>query len=68
MDNVIRKGDPRWERLFKAWKGEGKSAGWLVLRSEQYRVIGGEDASVLFVPTSGNIDQHYGDYSQGVPQ
>lgn len=66
--NVIDKSDERWERLYKAWLSDDKEAGWLVLGSEQYRVVAKDDDSILFIQTSGNIDSMYGSYSQGVPQ
>lgn len=64
---VIRKGDDGWERLFEAWKSS-REAGWLAIGTEQYRVIAGDDDSILFVPVSGNIDSMYGSTTQGVPQ
>ena len=65
-DNVIRKGDPEWDRLFQAWSQDKKKAGWLVLGTLQYRVIQNDDDSVVFVPVTGNIDSYYGSMSQGV--
>ena len=66
MDNVIRKGDPRWERLYKEWISSKKDAGWLVIGAEQYRVIAKDDDSILFVPVTGNIDTMYGHMTTGV--
>jgi hypothetical protein len=67
LSEVIKKGDPGWERLFEAWKSS-EEAGWLVLNTEQYRVIANDDDAILFIPVSGNIDSMYGSYTQGVPE
>ena len=64
---VIRKGDSEWQRLFEAWKAS-EEAGWLVIGSEQYRVIAGDDDSILFIPVTGNIDSMYGSFTEGVPK
>ena len=64
--DIVRKGDDRWERLFKKWKTSKSDAGWLVIGSEQYRVIANDDDSVIFVPVTGNIDGMYGSMSGGL--
>lgn len=66
--NIIKRGDAEWERLYRAWKADGKDAGWLVTGAEQYRVIAESDENILFIPVTGNIDNMYGSYTQGVPQ
>lgn len=63
---VIDRGDDRWERLFREWKASEKDAGWLVIGSEQYRVIANDDDGVLFIPVTGNIDGMYGSLSGGI--
>lgn len=65
-ENVIRKGDVEWERLYLKWKESDKDAGWLVTGSEQYRVILNDDDDILFIPVSGNIDSLYGSTTGGV--
>jgi hypothetical protein len=65
-DNIVRKGDVGYERLFTKWKESKKDAGWLVIGSEQYRVIAHEDDSIIFIPVAGNIDSMYGSVSGGV--
>jgi hypothetical protein len=64
--DIIRQGDDRWERLFARWKASKGDAGWLVIGSEQYRVIANDDDSVIFIPVTGNIDSMYGSMSGGI--
>lgn len=65
-DNVIRKGDARWERLYSRWRADKGEAGWLVIGAEQYRVIANDDDSIIFIPVTGNIDTLYNS-TTGVP-
>lgn len=67
-ENVIKKGDPEWQRLFDAWKSAKGNAGWLDIRGALYRVIVNDDDSILFIPQANSIDNMYGSTTQGVPQ
>lgn len=67
-EQVIRKGDSEWQRLFDAWKSSKGNAGWLDIRGELYRVIVNDDDSILFIPKAGSIDNMYGSTTQGVPK
>lgn len=68
MQDVIKKGDIRFERLFQLWKDDKKDAGWLIIGSESYRVIANDDDDVLFIPARDGIDNYYGTITGGIPQ
>lgn len=68
MEEIIKEGDRRWERLYSAWKADRRDAGWLVIGSEQYRVIARDDDAVIFIPVVGNIDSMYGTMTGGIPK
>lgn len=65
---VIRKGDAEWERLYTAWRADGKEAGYLVMGSEQYKVYANDGDDVLFVRTGSNIDANYASITGGIPK
>ena len=68
MQDVIKKDDVRFARLFQLWKNDKKDAGWLVVGSESYRVIANDGDDVLFIPTKSGIDDYYGMTTGGIPQ